>query len=255
MEKIGKPMRVEVYADFSPHAGLGWGTQCDLSVARAALELYGNEDGERLTSNQLGELVGRGGTSGIGVAAFERGGFIVDGGHSFSEKKSFAPSSASHVPPPPVLTRYDFPDWELVMATPSLSGAHSKGEVDVFSTYCPIPEEEVGMVARIILMVLMPAIIERDIVAFGDGLNSLQEVGFKRIENSLQQPVVKEVMDVMREGGAYGAGMSSFGPTVLGVCDGEGGQVQKDVEHFLREQEIAGDVWITKGRNKGAEVV
>ncbi|MEZ5334482.1 MAG: hypothetical protein R2741_04185 [Methanolobus sp.] len=35
---------------------------------------------------ELAIAVGRGGTSGIGVASFEMGGFIVDGGHRFSDR-------------------------------------------------------------------------------------------------------------------------------------------------------------------------
>ncbi|RLG30261.1 hypothetical protein DRO03_04925 [Methanosarcinales archaeon] len=34
--------------------------------------------------------VGRGGTSGTGVASFESGGFILDSGHKFSEKGSLS---------------------------------------------------------------------------------------------------------------------------------------------------------------------
>ena len=48
----------------------------------------------------LGEIIGRGGTSGIGVFSFDFGGFIVDGGHSLKSKSSFLPSSASQAKPP-----------------------------------------------------------------------------------------------------------------------------------------------------------
>ncbi|MBS7628477.1 hypothetical protein KEJ23_00610, partial [Candidatus Bathyarchaeota archaeon] len=36
-----------------------------------------------LTVYELAKIMGRGGTSGIGVAAFDKGGLILDGGHSF----------------------------------------------------------------------------------------------------------------------------------------------------------------------------
>ena len=103
-----------------------------LSTARACCELYGTT----LPTAELARMAGRGGTSGIGTAAFDHGGFIVDGGHRFGpghEKTGFAPSSASKgVGPPPVLMRHDFPrDWRILLATPPLSGRGRKQDTPV----------------------------------------------------------------------------------------------------------------------------
>ena len=106
-------------------------------------ELYGLGKSVR----ELAFAVKRGGTSGIGVTAFEKGGFIVDGGHRFKDKGAFMPSAASRVPPGPVLFREDFPDWDIVIAVPNEKGMHDQEEIDVFKKFCPLPIEEVREVA------------------------------------------------------------------------------------------------------------
>ncbi len=90
---------------FPSHSGLGSGTQLSLAVAKAILEMNDHD----LPIPKIAEIVGRGGTSGIGVASFESGGFILDSGHMKSIKKEFLPSSASKAAPPTVIARYDFP--------------------------------------------------------------------------------------------------------------------------------------------------
>ena len=80
------------------HCGFGSGTQLALGIVQAVNVLYQLGLGVQ----ELAQAVGRGGTSGIGVAAFDTGGFIVDGGHRFPEEKtSFLPSAAvADIKPP-----------------------------------------------------------------------------------------------------------------------------------------------------------
>ena len=91
-------IKLTFVSEIPMHCGFGSGTQLALGIAQAANVLY--ELG--LDVQELATAVGRGGTSGIGVAAFDAGGFIVDGGHRFPEQKaSFLPSSAvGDIPPP-----------------------------------------------------------------------------------------------------------------------------------------------------------
>ncbi|WP_338045880.1 beta-ribofuranosylaminobenzene 5'-phosphate synthase [Methermicoccus shengliensis] len=232
---------------YPQHVGLGCGTQLALCTAAALCTLHGTCPPAR----RIAQMVGRGGTSGIGVAAFEHGGFIVDAGHLLSQKGAFAPSAASRAPPPPILARYDFPDWDIVLAIPNLKGASDAKEVDIFAKYCPIDELEVARACRLVLMKMMPAVLEDDLVAFGEALNMLQGVGFKRIEVGLQAERVREIMDVMLDSGAAGAGMSSFGPTIVGVCE-HGKRVKRGVERALSED--GGRVVLTRAKNSGASI-
>ena len=76
------------------HSGLGSGTQMALSTGMLISKIYNRN----LDVKTLSDITDRGGTSGIGVYSFEKGGFIIDGGHTFGkgkDKENFAPSSAS----------------------------------------------------------------------------------------------------------------------------------------------------------------
>jgi len=244
----GEGVHITLEESFPSHRGLGSGTQSSLSAGWAVNQLYDLG----LSVREVAALVGRGGTSGIGVESFEHGGFIVDGGHRFSDKGAFSPSAASSVPPGPVLFRHDFPDWPIVVAMPELQGASSQKEVDIFKKYCPIPLHEVQTVSHIILMEMLPAIIEEDPVSFGDAINRIQKAGFKKHEVALQKQEVRECMDIMRENGAYGAGMSSFGPTVFAVAE-DPKNIEKAVSEYMGDT-INGSVFITRAGNSGVQL-
>lgn len=241
----GAGIHIRIEKDYPSHVGLGSGTQAALAAGMAVNNIYNLG----LSVYDLAIKVGRGGTSGIGVAAFEKGGFILDGGHKFSEKKAFLPSAASKLPPAPVLLRKDVPDWDIVVAIPEQKGASSKKEVNIFREKCPIPLQEVEKLSHIILMQMLPALAEEDIVTFGKSINSIQEIGFKKREVELQ-PVSRELMEALRDGGAYGTGMSSFGPTVYAFGE-DAGNLEKISTEFLGEK---GRVFTTKARNKGARI-
>lgn len=247
----GKGIRLQIEESLPDHVGLGSGTQAALSAALAVNIIYGLGKNIR----ELAVAVGRGGTSGIGVAAFENGGFILDGGHKFKDKCAFSPSAASHVPPGPVLFRRDFPDWPIVLAIPNTKGAHDAEEVDIFKKFCPIPLSEVQEISHVILMQMLPALIEEDIESFGKAINHFQTVGFKRREVELQPKPVLDLMDYMRDNGASGSGISSFGPVVYGIAGsiGEGKRLQQETQKMLDES-LGGKVLLTKAKNRGADV-
>jgi len=241
----GEGIRISIEEDYPSHIGLGSGTQAALAAGMAVNKLYDLG----LSTYEVASKVGRGGTSGIGVAAFENGGFILDGGHKFSEKKAFLPSAASKLPPAPVLVRRDFPDWDIVVAVPEQKGASQTNEVNIFKKVCPVPLHEVEKLSHVILMQLLPALSEEDIITFGKSINAIQELGFKKREVKLQ-PVSKELMQILRDSGAHGAGMSSFGPTVYAIGE-DAENLKKTAEDFLGGR---GQVFITKSRNTGARI-
>lgn len=245
----GQGIHITVEDAYPDHVGLGSGTQSALAAGWAVNVMYDLG----LSVRQVAALVGRGGTSGIGVESFEHGGFILDGGHRFADKGAFSPSAASSVPPGPVLFRHDFPDWPLVVAIPELKGASSQREVDIFQEYCPLPLGEVQAVSHIILMEMLPALVEEDMGVFGDAINRIQEIGFKQREVGLQTDEVRRCMEIMRENGACGVGMSSFGPTVYGVAE-DPGEVETAVTEYL-DSTIGGRVFITRAQNTGAETI
>ena len=200
------------------HVGFGSETQLSLAIATSISKLLKLN----LSTYELAQIMGRGGTSGIGVAAFDKGGLILDGGHSFGnncQKKDFLPSNASRAPPARVLVRYDFPeDWIFILATPNIEkGMFGQKETDIFKKLCPIPADEVAKISRIILMKLLPSLLEKDIQIFGSGLTDLQNLGFAKAARDLMHPVTARCIKILLENGAYGAGQSSFGPTAYGL--------------------------------------
>lgn len=247
----GKGIKLQINDSLPDHVGLGSGTQAALSAAAAINKMYGLGKSVR----ELAIAIGRGGTSGIGVAAFENGGIILDGGHKFKDKCAFSPSAASHVPPGPVLFRRDFPDWSIVLAIPDTKGAHDAEEVDIFKKYCPIPLAEVQEICHVILMQMLPALVEEDLESFGRAINHFQLVGFKRREVELQPRPVLDIMEYMRDNGAGGSGISSFGPVVYGIVgsSGEGKRLLKEAQRMLDES-LGGKTLLTKAKNRGADI-
>lgn len=257
LEKIGAgaSAAITIRSHFPSHVGLGSGSQLGLAVARAICELYGRT----MTTRELAMLVGRGGTSGIGTAAFGLGGFIMDGGHRFGpggEKTDFRPSGASRgVSPPPVTARHEFPqDWHILVAIPSLpAGPSGRAEVDIFRDRCPVPLDEVRELSHEILMRMLPGIAGHDLDLFGSSINRVQGLGFKKVELSLQPSQVTGLLEVLRGSGAAGAGLSSFGPAVYAIGDTGMAGIRTAAESFMAENG-GGTAIITAARNSGAVV-
>ncbi len=241
----GAGIKIKIDRSYGQHVGLGFGTQLALGVGKGLCDLYGVE----LDVKDIAEIVGRGGTSGIGIGAFEHGGFILDAGHRTQEKPTFLPSSASRARPPPILARYDFPDWKIVVAIPETgqSGVSGKKEVGIFQKHCPIKISDVEKLSHVILMKVLPSVVDEDIEGFGNGINAIQETGFKKIEVGLQTDGVKEIMKICSER-SYGTGLSSFGPAVYSVVEDE-----KELVSILNEKGVR--CISTRADNGGARMM
>jgi beta-ribofuranosylaminobenzene 5'-phosphate synthase len=264
-------IRIEIAQSIPAHTGLGSGTQLSLGIASAICTLYDIN----FNIEKTALLVGRGGTSGIGVAAFRHGGFIVDGGHRFpTQKSSFLPSSASgNVAPPPVLFRQDFPDWPILIVIPGqppapfsplIKGVRglSKGdcrhisgaeEVRLFTTLCPMPQAAAQQLSHLILMKLLPALVENDLISFGEAINRIQEIGWKKIEIDAQGTIIQKTMDFLRNNGAIGVGLSSWGPTLYALGE-DLKSLQEKTNQFLACLPEGGTCFITNANNIGANV-
>ncbi|WP_407422164.1 beta-ribofuranosylaminobenzene 5'-phosphate synthase [Methanobrevibacter sp.] len=231
---------------YPSHSGLGSGTQ----IALATGKLITEHIGEEATGYELGKITGRGGTSGIGVFAFDYGGFIVDGGHSVKEKSSFLPSSASKASPPQLFGHYDFPEeWGvLLVILKSDVSVNGQKEVNIFQEYCPIDRNEVELYSHLIFMNMIPFLLEKDLPCFGNIINKIQTIGFKKIEVGLQSDNIKQLMAKLTEIGAYAVGMSSFGPTVYSFYDKTNEHIVQEIKDYVGDDGI---VITTKAQNHG----
>jgi beta-ribofuranosylaminobenzene 5'-phosphate synthase len=241
---------------YPSHVGLGSKTQLSLAIATAIAKLKDLD----ITTKDLTSIVQRGGTSGIGWRGFDTGGFIVDGGHDFGkgkEKDSFLPSSASGKASPALtILRYPIPEnWRFVVAIPNIKkGAYGDEEISIFQKHAPIPKAEVNEVSHQILMKVIPGILKNDLSCFGEGLKRIQNIGFKRIEIDLQHNIVKNLLNFLENYDLKAYGMSSFGPSVVGVTesDSEAKKLFEAVHDHLRN--IGGHIYVCKPNNTGAKI-
>ncbi|MFW9826312.1 MAG: beta-ribofuranosylaminobenzene 5'-phosphate synthase [Candidatus Thorarchaeota archaeon] len=242
---------------FPSHVGLGSKTQLSLAIATAITKL---KNLNHLTHKDLTKLVERGGTSGIGWRGFETGGFILDGGHDFGtgrEKETFLPSSASTSANPALtIFRYNVPEnWRFVLVIPNVKkGAYGDEEISVFQNYAPIPRNEVNEVSHQIIMKIIPGLIKNDLKCFGEGLERIQNIGFKKIEIGLQHDIVKDLLKFFKIYGLKAYGMSSFGPSVVGIVesDSEAELLLKKVQ--TSQKNSGGHIYICKANNTGAKI-
>ena len=247
---------LRINSQIPAHVGLGSKTQLSLAIAEALCLLKNI----RKTPFELAQLTSRAGTSRIGLTAFEQGGFIVDGGHTFGkgkQKETYLPSSASKAPPAPVLYWDTIPDdWCFVIIIPKIKqGASGKEEVNIFQNYCPIPLNEVKTISHIILMQILPALKSKEIDTFGHGIYELQKIGFKRVEIELQDKIISELIEFCMKNGASGAGMSSFGPSTFALIKGfvNAQKLQQKIETFMKNK-CESDIFVTIANNKGAQI-
>ena len=125
------PSRCRVERAIPAHAGLGSGTQLGLAVGLGLARLLGRHE----TAADLATLLDRGARSGIGVGAFTRGGFLVDGGKATDDAA-----------PPPVIARLAFPaPWRLLLILdPAAVGVHGRVRDRGLSRARPVPGRALG---------------------------------------------------------------------------------------------------------------
>jgi beta-RFAP synthase len=204
--------RLRLLRGIPAHAGLGSGTQLALATARALATLFGRD----LDAAALAAATDRARRSAIGTWAFAEGGFLLDGGRTLHGGA-----------PAPLLLRRPMPaDWRCVIAIPDLPrGLSGASEERAFLELNPASEELTGRIARIVLTVVLPALVEKDLAAFGRGITELQRlVGetFRGIQGGrFAHAGVEKLVDLMLAEGAAGAGQSSWGPATFGLARGD----------------------------------
>lgn len=235
------------------HVGLGSTTQLSLAVASGLARSFGLN----VSISELAKITGGGKRSGIGVAAFERGGFIVEGGHKLEENKLTIASGEI----PPVIARLPFPEeWLFVVAIPNVSrGLSEEKERSAFQRLSPVSSEQVGKICRLVLMNILPSLKEMDIVNFGRALTEVQRIVgeyFKTIQGGVfGSQTGEKCVEFILKNGAYGGGQSSWGPAIYGLVEGgnEAESLKWKVKRFLQERG-GGHVFCARANNSGAHI-
>jgi beta-ribofuranosylaminobenzene 5'-phosphate synthase len=236
--------RLTVHRSLPSHTGLGSGTQLALAVARALTELHGLA----VDTPQLARAVGRAERSAIGTWTFDGGGLVLEGGRS-----------AGRDSVGPLLARLSFPSsWRCVVAVPEAApGMSGAAEAEAFAQLRLPPERDAERVAHLVLMALLPAVADADLVTFGAALSAIQTItgcSFASVQGGTFAPGPSaELVRRMAEWGAPGVGQSSWGPAVYGIVDGAeaGLRLAEQVRAWLGS---AGTVYEGPFRKEGARV-
>jgi beta-RFAP synthase len=227
------------------HVGLGSGTQQALALATAiARQRHLDAPVARLSA-----LTGRARRSGVGFHLFRLGGFVVEGGHAAVGR------GAGDVPP--LLARHEMPeDWRVVVALPETTARISgEAEEEAFRRLKPADDRTVDRIARAVLTGLLPALVERDLAAFGRALARTQElVGacFAPVQEGEFHPAAAALVRALKKAGACGVGQSSWGPAVYAFAADE--REEERIVGLVRAADPRAAVLRTRACNRGARV-
>jgi len=248
---------VSVESDLPRHAGLGSGTQTALAVLAAIARAYGRAPAARERAPDLG----RGGRSGVGVATFERGGFVLDAGHPAALFTADAPAVGAW-DVPEVSARHSVPeDWRFLVVVPDAPSGRSGDDEDASMrrTVADADPELADRVAGVVVRGVLPAIAAGDAVRFGDAVSEVGRLNgawYADEQGGTYRPPVGSVVDALSTSAAvYGAGQSSWGPAVYGVTDAEHVDAAREAgEEALAAAGVDGEVLVAAGRNRGASI-
>lgn len=247
IEKLGLPQGVciDIRRAIPDHVGLGSGTQLTLAIATGLSRLYGIE----LPTRRAASLMSRGMRSGIGIGAFDTGGFILDGGRGDGDAL------------PPVILQSVFPeDWRLLLIFDERGpGIHGSEETEAFRTLPEFPAEQAAALCRLVMMQALPALAEQDCERFGHAVGQLQQVvgdHFAPAQSGrFASPEVAQVLDWLAEQNIHGTGQSSWGPTGFAILDSQSradAVLQAAVDRFGGNPNLR--FMISRARNHGSRI-
>jgi beta-RFAP synthase len=227
------------------HVGLGSGTQMALAVGTAIERIYHGES----KSAQIATILNRGMRSGIGIGAFEQGGFILDCGRG--EEKQV----------PPVAVRLPFPEqWRVLLLFDTRGqGLHGAEEVAAFSELPAFPESAAAHLCRLVMMRVLPGVLESDLPPVCEAIGEIQRVVgdyFAPAQGGrYTSPVISAALEWAAERGYAGVGQSSWGPTgfvLLEDADQAQSLAYELKQHFGEFSSFR--CQLVAARNQGAEV-
>ncbi|MGH8729444.1 MAG: beta-ribofuranosylaminobenzene 5'-phosphate synthase family protein, partial [Burkholderiales bacterium] len=240
------PVRLTIDRGIPEHVGLGSGTQLALAVGAALNELF--DIG--LSVRKIAAILDRGARSGIGVGAFEHGGFLVDGGKAEDEM------------PPPIVSRLPFPAaWRIMLIfDTSLEGLHGASEHEAFRSLPGFSEDLAGTLCRLTLMGVLPALADSRLNEFGRTIAEIQAVigdYFAPAQGGrYTSQKVGEALRWLEEDGVKCIGQSSWGPTGFAVVDSDtAAYTLLKMLKSRREKDSPVRFMVCRARNCSAEMI
>lgn len=243
--QVPDKLNIVIESAIPEHVGLGSGTQMSLAIGGALNKFYGLG----LSVRDIAALTDRGLRSGIGIAVFEQGGLVVDGGRGETTVT------------PPVLAHMDIPEeWRFILVFDQRGlGLHGQQEVQAFHDLAPFPAQEAARLCYLLLMQGLPAVAENDIVKFGDVITQLQlSVGeyFAAAQGGVYTSAeVGLAMPWLKRQGAVAIGQTSWGPT--GFCAVKNADLAESIAERARKEFAHLDnlsFIVVSARNSGGDI-
>jgi beta-RFAP synthase len=248
-----QPLQLRLVQVLPAHAGFGSGTQLALGIGRAFAQCHGLA----VDSTVLARWLGRGLRSGIGIAGFDQGGLLLDGGPGADGS------------PAPVLARLVLPEaWRVLvvqdLSVQGLSGPQERQALSQLSQLTPLPREAAADICHQMLMRVLPGAACGDFAAFAAGITHMQALlgaHFAPAQggSAFTSAAVGQLMQWVAEGAkaTQGAavGQSSWGPTGFAILPS-----LSVAEAAVRSARAAGlvreglQLQIVRPRNQGASI-
>lgn len=251
-ERSGKrqPLHLRLLQVLPAHAGFGSGTQLALAVGRAFAGWHGLD----LSTATLALWLSRGLRSGVGIAGFDQGGLLLDGG----------PGAAGA--PAPLLARVELPAaWRImIVCDPDHRGLSGEAERRAIASLPSLPQPQAADICHQVLMRVLPGAANAEFEPFSVGISHIQHLlgahfapaqGGNPFTSAAVGALVRWISDA--SGGDRGAatGQSSWGPTGFAIVDS-----QARAEALMQQARAVGvlnpalRVSIVGARNRGATI-
>ncbi|WP_224448879.1 beta-ribofuranosylaminobenzene 5'-phosphate synthase family protein [Haloprofundus salilacus] len=249
--------RVRVESSLPRHMGLGSGTQLALSVFTGVALAYDRAPDVRANAPALG----RGGRSGVGVAAFESGGFVLDAGHPTARFTADRPADGEW-DVPAVAAAHRLPDdWRFLVVLPDAAPGKSDADEDA-SMRAAVERADPTIADRVagtVVREVLPAVAADAPERFGEAvaeIGRLNGAWYADEQGGVYRPPVGELVASLSDApSVYGAGQSSWGPAVYGVTDAARADAAQEAgETALAAAGLDGDVFVSVPRNVGARI-
>lgn len=242
---LSNNFELEVTEQILDHSGLGSGTQLAIAVGTAISRLFELD----CSSSEIAVLSNRGARSGIGIGAFDEGGFLLDAGRDADSRV------------PPIVSRLVFPsNWRvLLIFDQAQRGMHGQDEDASFAALPDFTAQTAEYLCRVVLMQILPAVCEQNIDVFNLGIYELQRcIGeyFASAQGGrYTSDAVAGACGYLETLGVKGVGQSSWGPTGFAFVDSETQahlMLRKLQSKFENNEDL--EFMIASARNFGAVV-
>ena len=246
-----EPLHLKLLRVLPAHAGFGSGTQLALAIGRAFAQWHGLD----VSTPALAQWLGRGARSGIGIAGFDHGGLLVDGGPGRPGEEG------TQATPAPLLARQPLPgDWRILVvqdnAQHGLSGADER---DAIATLAPLPQALAADICHQVLMRVLPGAAGAEFAPFAAGISHIQQLlgaHFAPAQggSAYTSAAVGRLLGwISAAGHGAAVGQSSWGPTGFAILPSQA-QAEAVLEVACEANVVAAGLTlnIVAGRNSGA---